>query len=372
MIPFRLFLPAEQPLIFEMEGSGMQNKIFTEDMEYILHDPCVSWEQLSGAKLLVTGATGLICSTLVKAVLYANQKRGLNCEIWCLVRDVRKAEKLFADELPDPALHFVSASVEADTEFPVQFDYIIHGASPTASSFFVEHPVETIRTAICGTQNMLETAKQHQAKGFVYLSSMEAYGHVTDERVLTEDDLGTIALSNIRNSYPESKRICELLCRSYASEYGMRAMSIRLAQTFGPGVLRDDKRVFAMMARCAMSGEDIVLLTKGKSKHPYLYTAQAVTAILCVLFSGDAGETYNAANPKTDCSIYEMGEKVAAEIAGGTIRVRVAESDEVPSKYPPAGYLNLSIEKLSRLNWKPGGTLADMYVRMMECMQNDS
>lgn len=345
----------------------MSTKIIAEDMEYILRQPYIPWEKLKDSRILVTGATGLICSTTVKALLYANQKNDLNCKICCLVRDPQKAAKIFADAAGSPDLSFISGSVEAPLQCDMHFDYIIHGASPTASRFFVEQPVETMQTAINGTQNMLERAKADGAKGFLYLSSMEAYGHVSDETVLTEDVLGGIDLSSVRSSYPESKRVCELLCRAYAAEYQVPAKCVRLAQTFGAGVSIDDKRVFAMMARCALNKEDIVLLTKGTSKHPYLYTAQAVTAMLCILLNGEAGETYNAANPETYCSIYEMGVMVAHELANDEIRVVIQESD-ANKMYPAAGYLNLSVEKLKALGWQPEGTLKDIYSRMMADM----
>jgi nucleoside-diphosphate-sugar epimerase len=163
--------------------------------------------------------------------------------------------------------------------------------------------------------------------------------------------------------------MCELLCSSYAYEYKVPAMNIRLAQTFGPGVDYNDRRVFAMMTRCAIKGEDIVLATKGTSRHPYLYTAQAVTAILTVLLRGKPGETYNAANPSTYCSIFEMGEMVADQIAQGKIRVRVDESGDT-ARYPAPSYLNLDISAIESLGWEPSHDLVWMYKRLERYMRS--
>jgi nucleoside-diphosphate-sugar epimerase len=157
--------------------------------------------------------------------------------------------------------------------------------------------------------------------------------------------------------------MCEMLCTSYAKEYGVPAMNIRLAQTFGPGVDYNDRRVFAMMTRNAIKGEDIVLATKGTSRHPYLYTAQAVTAVLTVLLKGKPGETYNAANPDTYCSIFEMGEMVARLVAGGNISVRVDESGDA-SRYPAPSFLNMDISKIRSLGWEPEHDLVWMYKRL--------
>ena len=134
----------------------MQNIIY-EDMEYILNDKCIPWDKLKNAKVLVTGATGLIGSTLVKALLFANEHLALSADVWCLVRNTRKAEDILGTE--NDRLHFLSGDVLSALPSDVSFDYVIHGASPTASAFFIEHPAETIETAVLGTQNLLSKLK---------------------------------------------------------------------------------------------------------------------------------------------------------------------------------------------------------------------
>lgn len=85
----------------------------------------------------------------------------------------------------------------------------------------------------------------------------------------------------------------------------------------------NDGRVFAEFARDAIHGSDIKLQTAGTSKRMYLYIADAVTAILTVLLSGNTVEAYNAANPDTYCSIIEMAQLIAHEIAHDSIKVHV-------------------------------------------------
>ncbi len=345
----------------------MNNKIINEDIDYILDSSCIDWNKFKNSNILVSGATGLICSLIVKALISANKKFDLKLVVYCSVRNVTKAEKIYANISNNNVIVFIQHGTEDVASDKIAFDYIIHGAAPTASKFFVEQPVETINSMVSDTMRFLEVAKKCNSKGFVYLSSMEAYGQFDKEDDLTEDMLGLLDLSNVRSTYPESKRISELLCKSYSSEYDLRTMSIRLAQTFGAGVDIDDNRVFAMMARSAINNKDIVLLTKGESKHPYLYTSQAAEAILCVLLNGKSGETYNAANPQTYCSIFEMGEMVAKYVAQGNIKVIIKESNE-NCKYPPSSFLNLNIEKISKLGWTPKGNLSDMYKRMISFM----
>lgn len=83
----------------------------------------------------------------------------------------------------------------------------------------INHPVETIETAIVGTNNLLRFSVQHHIKTFLYISSMEMYGNMKD-KVVTEDTLGFIDISKVRSDYPESKRMCENLCIRYMAEFG--------------------------------------------------------------------------------------------------------------------------------------------------------
>ena len=124
------------------------------------------------------------------------------------------------------------------------------------------------------------------------------------------------------------------------------------------------------MTRNAINGEDIVLATKGTSRHPYLYTAQAVTAILTVLLKGEPGQTYNAANPSTYCSIFEMGEMVAREVAGGRIIVRVDENGDA-SRYPAPSFLKMDISKIEALGWRPQHDLVWMYKRLESWLRSE-
>ncbi len=346
----------------------IDTEVLKKDMDYILDSSYVNWDEFKNSTFLITGGTGLIGSTIINSLVYANLKRNYNIRILAIVRDVKKAEKIFEKQLQvENQIKFIEGAVENTITIPEKVDFIIHCASPTASSFFIEHPVETIKTAVNGTINLLEIAKYKKVKGMVYLSSMELYGKIENDESLSEHILGYIDPLNLRSCYPESKRICENLCASYAAEYGVPVCQIRLAQTFGPGVEYSDKRVFAMMARAAIEGKNIVLQTKGTSKHPYVYTAQAVTAILVALLKGKAGMAYNVSNPSTYCSIYEMGKMVSKEITNKKIEVVIAEQGDI-SKYPTPSCLNLDISKIQELGWNPEHDLVWMYKRLIKAM----
>lgn len=346
-----------------------ETPVFREDLESICAQNSIPWDKLRGCTVLVTGATGLIGSQTVSALLYADQKWSLGLTVLALVRSAEKAQQKFGAQLTQcPNLRLVMGTVEQLPEIDGPVDYIVHGASPTASAYFVQHPVDTIRTATAGTSNLLELAREKKSAGFVYLSSMEVYGGPTDDRLLPESAGTTVNTMAVRSCYPEAKRLCETLCVAYCAQYGVPAVVVRLAQTFGPGVEPDDGRVFAEFARCARDGRNIVLNTTGESKRCYLYTADAVSAILTLLLAGAPGQAYNAANGVTYCSICEMAEMVAKQVAQKEIQVQIKLNAEKSVKYLPPHHLNLQTDKLTALGWQPTRDLREMYLRMMQLM----
>lgn len=349
---------------------GAKRNVLQEDLAAVSQADYIPWNQLQGQNVLVTGGTGLIGSTVIKALCYANTAKKLHLRIFALVRNLEKAERMLGHE--NEVLHFVQGSVEKLPEINKAVDYIIHGASPTASLFFVEHPVETIQIAVQGTSNLLKLAKEKAVKSFIYLSSMEVYGAPQADTLIPETQGCTLDSMVVRSCYPIAKRLCENLCASYAQEYDVPAKVIRLAQTFGPGVLKDDKRVFAEFARDAMDGKNIVLQTSGTSKREYLYTADAVTAILTVLLKGQDGQAYNAGNPETYCSIVEMAQLVAEQITHNNIEVQLpnnTKEKDINIKFPPAHHLHLEVGKLKGLGWKPIRGLKEMYDRMIAVIE---
>lgn len=344
--------------------------ILQEDLERIAETSFLPWDHLRNATILVTGATGLIGYTLVQGLLHANQKKHLHLTVLALVRDKGKAEQRFEHAQGKDALQFIVGSVERLPDIDASIDYIIHGASQTASKAFIEQPVETITTAVEGTKNLLELARQKHVKGFTYLSSMEVYGHPPKGHKVTESEIGAFPPSDLRNSYPISKIQCESLVCAYAKEYGVPANVIRLTQTFGPGVHYNDNRIFAYFARCAMEHQDIVLKTKGETERSYLYTADAATAILTVLLKGAPAQAYNAADEATYCSIAEMAKMIAEEYG---IHVAFDLQDEKKLGYPASLYMNLDTSMIRKIGWCPfgGGNLLKMYKRMISFLDEE-
>lgn len=336
--------------------------IYLEDAKVVWNSGKIEPEKFRDATILITGATGLIGASLVRSFIVANRENALNLKLILLIRNTEKAYRLFGK---CEEIELVQCDITQIPSVESGVDYIIHCANPTSSAFFLNHPVETIQTAVEGMQNVLNLARQKKTKGVVFLSTMEVYGFPHKGKKVTEEMLEGFDPANPRNSYPISKQLCESLCCAYAVEYHVPVKILRLTQTFGPGVDYGDGRVFAEFARCALEKRDIVLMTKGETERSYLYTADAVSAILTVLLYGQRGQSYSAANPKTYCSIYKMAQMVAEK---HEIQVRIEEQNAAQKGYANTLYMDLDTTKLEQLGWKPKTELAEMFDRMMEAM----
>lgn len=344
------------------------NKVFTEDYQKLTELSFIDWESFRNTTVLVTGATGLIGLNLVRALSFASKAKALSVKILVLVRNTEAAKVLLpSDNIT--ILPYELGSVPAISE---KVDYIVHLASPTSSKYFMEKPVDTLLANIEGTKALLEWAKDHPVRKFIMVSTMEVYGFPEKGHKVTEAEVGGFLPQNSRNSYPVGKIATEALCYGYYAQYGIPTVVLRATQTFGPGVKYDDGRVFAQFMRCAMEKKDIVLRSLGLTERCYLYTADAVSAILLCLLKGDNGEAYTVANPETYCSIADMAKMVAQELADGEISVQFDVADDISKLgYAETLYMDLDVSKIGNLGWKPQYGLMEMFTRMMRGLEAD-
>lgn len=338
------------------------NSILEEDIQSIVESKLVLWELFFHQTILITGATGLIGSLLVRTFLYYNQKHHSDIKLLLIVRDRKKAEDMFGQD----SIVYFETSLESLEEIPYEFSYVIHCASPTKSKYFVECPVETMNTSILGTQKLLELCRKKNIHKFLYLSSMEMYG-VLDDINVTEDKLGYLNGLDVRSSYSMGKRACELYCSSYCYEYQVPVVMARLAMCFGAGVSKEETRVYKYFCDCVLNGTNVEVKSSGKTIVNFIYTKDAIESLLLLLTKGVSGEAYNVCSDGKSFTILDMAHYLVNQ-HGKNIQV-VQNIPKENLGFAPENRMILSNEKLKTLGKKEFCSIEKALDRTLEYLK---
>ena len=326
----------------------------------LLHDFILGfdgWDRLSGKSLLISGATGMLGSFLIDAVMLRNSRVPADerCRILATSRNQETAERRFASWLRSEDFSYFphdiaeQVSVSALPEPP---DYVIHAASTTHPVQYASEPVNTIFSNVLGTKNLLELTAQKEGCRFLLLSSVEIYGENRgDVEYFGEDYCGYLDCNTLRAGYPEAKRVSETLCQAYIREKGVDAVILRLPRCYGPTMRMSDSKALSQFIKKGLAGEDIVLKSEGNQFFSYAFVADAALGMLCALIKGGRGEAYNLADSGSDITLKELAALVA-ETSGRRVVF------ELPGETERAGYSTATRavmrgEKLKAMGWRP-------------------
>ena len=117
----------------------IENKIYREDLENLVSDSCIPWEDFREARFFITGGTGLIGSTLINSLVFANLKLDLHIHITALVRDIDRARILFNAQLEvSNDLDFIVGNIEELPDIGENYDYCVYieNERPAKNTYF--------------------------------------------------------------------------------------------------------------------------------------------------------------------------------------------------------------------------------------------
>lgn len=274
-----------------------RHPLYQEDLKRIIEIPEI--EDIKGKSFLITGATGLIGTCLIDALMYYNTLNA-DIQIFAVGRNWEKAKNRLGEYENDERFHFIEQDVRNPLPGNLKVDIIIPLASNTHPLAYSQFPVETVEINVKGVEHALNKALECRAI-VLYPSSVEIYGNAIGNDVFTEDYTGRLNLANARACYPESKRLSEALCFSYMAEHGVNMKIVRLSRIFGPTMLMSDTKASSQFILKALAGENIVLKSKGEQFFSYTYVVDAVKAMLHVLIHGEYGVPYNISN--NECNV---------------------------------------------------------------------
>lgn len=284
-----------------------RHPLYLEDLTKALEIP--ELEKIKNKSFLITGATGMIGTCLIDALMYYNNQ-GADIQIYAVGRIWEKAKSRLGEYEQDAHFHFIEQDVRQPFPQDLKVDVIIPLASNTHPLAYSQYPIETIDINVKGAEYALDKAIDCGAT-VLYPSSVEVYGNARDNDVFTEDYTGRLNLQNARACYPESKRLSEALCYSYIAERGAKIKIARLSRVFGPTMLISDSKASSQFILKALAGEDIILKSKGEQFFSYTYVADVVRSILFILLHGEYGKAYNVSNSECNVKLMDFAEACA-------------------------------------------------------------
>lgn len=328
----------------------MHMQVYQNQLKKII-DRNEIWNDFLNRTILLSGATGMLGTCLVDAVMLRNEIYHSNIKVIALSRNPETAKQRFAEYMDNSYFQYISCDVNEKIPECGNVDYIIHAASNTHPRQYSGDPIGTITANVFGTKNLLDYAVSHHTKRFCFVSSVEIYGeNHGDVEKFDEAYLGYIDCNTLRAGYPESKRLGETLCNAYAQTYGLDFVIPRLSRVYGPTMLLSDSKAISQFIRKAAAGEDIVLKSEGNQKYSYTFVTDATVGILYTLQLGEKGRAYNVADRESDITLKELS-AILAEIAGTKVVFELPEESERRG-YSTATKAMLDASRIENLGWQ--------------------
>ncbi len=235
-----------------------------------------------------------------------------------------------------------------DICFPlfVEVDEIYNLACPASPIHYQHDPVQTTKTCVAGSINMLGLAKRLRAK-ILQASTSEVYGDpsVHPQR---EDYWGHVNPIGIRSCYDEGKRCAETLFFDYHRQHKLRIKVMRIFNTYGPRMHPNDGRVVSNFIVQALQGSTITLYGDGSQTRSFCYVDDLIEGMIRLMESPDemVGPV-NIGNPN-EFSIRQLAEAVRAQI-GADVEIR---SLPLPADDPRQRQPDIALAQ-SALGWEP-------------------
>ncbi|MCL5010166.1 MAG: SDR family oxidoreductase [Patescibacteria group bacterium] len=248
--------------------------------------------------VLVAGGAGFIGSHLCRKLLEKGYR------VFCLDNLITGDKENIRGLLDNPDFRFVQDDITETLNFKFQtsnFKFIFHLASPASPNkksprSYINHPIETLLANSLGTYHLLELARKSKAR-FLCVSSSEIYGDssISPQK---EDYFGNVNPNGPRSVYDEGKRFGEAITMSYVRKFDLDCRIVRIFNTYGPNMQKDDGRVISNFINQAINNQEITIYGTGTQTRSFCYIDDMVSGLLKVMFKeGLKGEVFNLGNP---------------------------------------------------------------------------
>lgn len=302
--------------------------------------------------ILITGATGLIGSNLVKKLFEEHAK------IIVLGRSKTKIENVFISYLTNKNFSYEIANITRGVPEHIKYvDYIFHAASSISSADINGNPIDIIDANLIGLRNCLEfLRKQKEQCGvsgrLVVFSSATVYGNNTDMDRKVKEEESDIAepLHYAASPYSESKRMIEVLARAYGKQFGTDSVIARIGYVYGYTKICPDTAFYQFLDN-AVSGKDLVFHNAGMARRDNIYVEDVVNALLLLGLKGKTGECYNVASCGEKDNFKAIDEIASLIAASANLQLKQSVKTVLPSNAMRKPGMLLDNQKLKMLGW---------------------
>jgi dTDP-glucose 4,6-dehydratase len=296
--------------------------------------------------VLVAGGAGFIGTHLCESLLLDNYR------VICVDNLITSSKNNILKLLDNPNFQFIEQDITKPLEINEEIAFIFHLASPASPNkkspkSYINLPLETLSANSQGTQQLLELAKQKQSK-FLFTSTSEIYG---DPAVSPQPEtyFGNVNPNGVRSVYDEAKRFGEAITMAYLRKFDLDIRIIRIFNTYGPLMQKDDGRVVSNFINQALNNQPLTIYGDGKHTRSFCFVDDMVLGIKAAMFAdGTKGEVINLGNQdeRTITSLAELIKKITG------VSSEIITDDECPEDDPKSRKPDITKAK-SLLNWEP-------------------
>jgi UDP-glucuronate decarboxylase len=276
-------------------------------------------------KVLVTGGAGFLGSHLCEKLIESGH------EVLCVDNLFTGSKENIKHLLTNPNFEFM----RHDVTFPlyVEVDQIYNLACPASPKHYQSDPAQTTKTSVIGAINMLGLAKRTGAR-ILQASTSEVYGD-PEVHPQPEEYWGKVNPIGIRSCYDEGKRCAETLFFDYHRQYGVEIKVMRIFNTYGPRMDRNDGRVVSNFIVQALQGSDITIYGDGSQTRSFCYVDDLIAGMISLMNSPkDVIGPINIGNPN-EFSISELVSEVISLTNSKSKVVELALPEDDPRQRQP-------------------------------------
>lgn len=289
--------------------------------------------------ILVTGGAGFIGSNLCEHLLEKGEK------VIAFDNLFSGSKKNIEHLISNPKFSFIESDITEPLKVEGEIDQIYNLACPASPEWYQKDPVATVRANVMGMIHVLELAQEKKAR-VLQASTSEVYGDPL-EHPQRESYRGNVNTLGPRACYDEGKRCAETLVMDYHRQYGVDVKIVRIFNTYGPRMARNDGRVVSNFIVQALEGKELTIYGTGEQTRSFQYIDDLIKGMVLMMEKDGFIGPVNLGNPE-EFTIREIAEKALSLAGNGNKIIYKPLPEDDPVRRKP----DISLAQ-RELNWSP-------------------